>query len=315
MATIQSATGPIDTASLGFTLMHEHVRVGWPPMYQQYPEMFDREAELVRATARLQAAREAGVRTIVDLTPIDLGRDVTLIAEAARRSGVQIVAATGIYYTEHPFHFLMREDSEMEALFVRDITEGVSTTGIRAGVIKCATEPAMHAMNERVLRNAARAARKTGVPICTHTFPANRTGLDQQRIFKEEGLDLSHTVIGHSDDSEDFSYLEQIIQAGSYCGMDRIGLQRPRSSEQRADMVAKLVEKGYAPRITLSHDSCCNFHWARQEMIDELAPTWRMTHIPLDFLPMLRERGVGDAAIAQMTVSNPRTLFEQSSAS
>ena len=309
MATVQTATGPIDANDLGFTLMHEHVRVGWGAMYQQYPEMFDREHELDRAVSRLEDARAAGVKTIVDLTPIDLGRDVTLIAEAARRSGMQIIAATGIYYTAHPFHFQMREDREMQDLFVRDITQGVSTTGIRAGVIKCATEPEMHPMNERVLRNAARAAKETGVPICTHTFPANRTGLDQQRVFKEEGMDMSRTVIGHSDDSEDISYLEQIIQNGSYCGMDRIGLQRPRTSEQRADMVAALVEKGYADRITLSHDSCCNFHWAPEGLLDERAPTWRLTHIPQDVIPMLRQRGVSDAAIEQMTVLNPRRIF------
>lgn len=309
MATIQSATGPIDTGDLGFTLMHEHVRVGWGAMYQQYPELFDRESELERAVSRLEAAREAGVRSVVDLTPIDLGRDATLIAEASRRSGVQIIVATGIYYTEHPFHFEMRPDEEMQQLFVRDITVGISTTGVRAGVIKCATEPVMHAMNERVLRNAARAAKETGVPICTHTFPANRTGLDQQRIFKEEGVDLGRTVIGHSDDSDDISYLEAIIQNGSYCGMDRIGVPRPRTSEQRADMVAALVEKGYAERVTLSHDSCCNFHWAPDGLVDVAAPDWRMTHIPLDVIPMLRERGVSDAAIEQMTVTNPRRVF------
>src|SRR3954451_1939650 len=127
MATIQSATGPIDTADLGFTLMHEHVRVGWGAMYQQYPEMFDREEELQRATTRLKDAIAAGVKSMVDLTPIDLGRDASLISEAARRSGMQIIVATGIYYTEHLFHFMFREDKEMTDLFVRDITQGIST--------------------------------------------------------------------------------------------------------------------------------------------------------------------------------------------
>jgi len=310
MATIQSATGPIDTANMGFTLMHEHVRVGWGPMFQQYPELFDRETDLARAVERLKGAREAGVRTVVDLTPIDLGRDAGLIAEAARRSGMQIIVATGVY-TQIPYHFQMRPDEEMTAHFVRDITVGISTTGVRAGVIKCATEPTMHPANEKALRCSARAARATGVPICTHTYPENKTGLDQQRVFKEEGVDLGRTVIGHSDDSDDMGYLEQIIANGSYCGMDRIGIQRPRTSEQRADMIARLVEKGYADRITLSHDSCCNFHWAAPGLLDQVAPTWRMTHISQDVIPMLRERGVSDAAIDQMTVGNPRRIFEQ----
>jgi phosphotriesterase-related protein len=169
VATIQSATGPIDTADLGFTLMHEHVRVGWPPMYQQYPEMFDREHELGRAVERLKIARDAGVRTIVDLTPIDLGRDVTLIAEAAHRSGMQIIAATGIYYTPYPFHFMMRPDDEISDLFIRDVNEGVSTTGVRAGAIKC-SHGSRDAPHERACppRRRPRPARHRGPYLHAH---------------------------------------------------------------------------------------------------------------------------------------------------
>ena len=313
MATIQSATGPVDTSNLGFTLMHEHVLVLWPPMYQQYPELFDREAQMANAVGKLRNAIAAGVRTIVDLTPIDLGRDPRFIREAAEKSGMQIIVATGLYY-QVPFYFHHRPDEEMTALFVRDITVGIGQTGVRAGVIKCATEPDMHAMNERVLRASAKAHRATGAPICTHTFAANKTGLDQQRVFKEEGVDLGRTVIGHSDDSGDLPYLEQIIQNGSYCGMDRIGLPRPRTDEQRADMVAKLVEKGYAERITLSHDASCHIDMLPNGAVDAVLPQWNYTHIPLDIVPMLRERGVSDAAIQQMTVGNPARLFSQNSA-
>ncbi len=312
MSIIQSATGPLDTAAMGFTLMHEHVAASWGPMIQQYPELFDRSAQMAGIVAPLVAAKTAGVRTIVDLTPIDLGRDPRLIRDASQRSGVNIIVATGLYYGL-PYYFLYRPDEEMTALFVRDITVGISDTGVRAGVIKCATEPDMHPANERVLRASARAHRATGAPICTHTHVRNRTGLDQQRVFKEEGVDLGRTVIGHSDDSEDISYLEQIIQNGSYCGMDRIGLQRPRTSEQRADMIAALVERGYANRITLSHDAACRFEWAPDTMREGM-PTWNFTHIPKDVVPMLRQRGVSDAAIEQMTTGNPRRLFEQNTA-
>ena len=295
---------------MGFTLMHEHVRVGWGPMYQQYPELFDHPHQLSRAVEKLSAARAAGVKTIVDLTPIDLGRDASFIREAAMMSGLQVIVATGFYYAV-PFSYIIRPDSDMVALFVRDITEGISTTGVRAGVIKCATEPAMHEHNEKVLRCSAIAAMETGVPICTHTYPANRTGLDQQRVFKEAGMDMSRTVIGHSDDTQDLSYLEEIIQNGSYCGMDRMGLPFPNTSEQRADMVASLVEKGYADRITLSHDSCCNMDWVPEGQLEQLAPDWKITHIHERIIPLLKERGVSDAAIEQMTVKNPRAIFEK----
>jgi phosphotriesterase-related protein len=312
MPAIQSATGPIETDDLGFTLMHEHVAVASPVMRLQYPGWFDREAELEHAVAKLVEAREAGVRTIVDLTPIDLGRDAAYIRDAAERSGMQIIVATGFYY-QNPFPGGSGpgRQEDLRDLLVRDISDGIGDTGVRANVIKCATEPEMHEVNERILRAAAQAARATGVPICTHTYPANRTGLDQARVFEDEGVDLGRVVIGHSDDAEDIEYLDEIIQSGAYCGMDRIGLQRPRTSEQRADMIAALVERGYADRITLSHDSCAFIGGIPRALREERLPEWRLTHIIEDVLPMLRERGVSDDDIEQMTIRNPRRIFER----
>ena len=313
MTSVLTATGPIDTADMGFTLMHEHVLVLWPPFYQQYPEKYDREALMIGAVAKLKTAVEAGVRTMVDLTPIDLGRDVAFIKEASEKSGMQIIVPTGFYYGR-PFHFTGRLDHEMTALMVADITEGISTTRIRASVIKCATEPEMDEINERVLRASARAHRETGAPICTHTYPANRTGLDQQRVFKAEGVDLGRTVIGHSDDTDDITYLEELIQNGSYCGMDRIGLPRPNTDEQRAQMIATLCEKGLASRITLSHDAACYLDQITDGFMEERIPDWNFTHIPKRILPMLREMGVSDPDIEQMTVKNPRAIFENAQA-
>ena len=78
--------------------------------------------------------------------------------------------------------------------------------------------------------------------------------------------------------------------------------------------LAQLVERGYANRITLSHDSSCAFHWAPEGLLATATPNWRLTHIPQDVVPMLRQRGVSDADIHQMTVGNPRRIFEQNQA-
>lgn len=311
MATIQTATGPIDSNDLGFTLTHEHVVVGSPPVRQQFPDLFDRSAILDIAVPNLVAAREAGVRTIVDLTPITLGRDAGLIREASERSGLQIIVATGLYYFPD-LYFAFAPGEHITELFVRDISEGIGDTGVRAGVIKCATQPDMNPFNEKVLRASAQAHRQTGVPIGTHTFVANRTGLDQVRVFKEEGVDLGRVIIGHSDDTDDITYLEEIIAAGAYVGMDRIGIPRPRTNEERADMVAALVERGYADRVCLSHDSGV-MEGYDEALKAERSPDWRYTFIPREFSALLRERSVSDDAIEQMTVRNPRTIFQQTS--
>ena len=93
--------------------------------------------------------------------------------------------------------------------------------------------------------------------------------------------------------------------------MDRIGLPFPRTSEQRADMIAALTERGYAERITLSHDSCALSGGIPHQLKADRIPDWRLTHIPQDVFPLLRERGVSDEALTTMTVDNPRRIFEQ----
>ena len=315
MATIQTATGPLDTDDLGFTLMHEHVLVLSWSYRMQYPGEFDRAAELKTAVERLVEAREAGVQTIVDLTPIDLGRDAEYIREASELSGMQIVVPTGFYHQQpFPGASAPSRASAYHDLMLRDVVEGIGDTGVRAGVIKCATEPELHETNATILRAAAQVHRETGVPICTHSQPANRTGLDQIALFRDAGVDLGRVVIGHSDDAEDIDYLLEILDSGAYCGMDRIGLPFPRTSEERADMIAALVERGYAERITLSHDSCTYSGGIPQWLKEERMPDWRLTHIPLDILPMLRERSVSEEALTAMTVGNPRRIFEQTEA-
>ena len=122
----------------------------------------------------------------------------------------------------------------MTDMFVRDIEQGIADTGIKAGILKCATdEPGITPGVERVLRAVAQAHKRTGVPISTHTHAGLRRGLEQQRIFEEEGVDLSRVIIGHSGDSTDVGYLEELIAAGSYLGMDRFGIDVILPFEER----------------------------------------------------------------------------------
>ena len=143
--------------------------------------------------------------------------------------------ATGLYtYNDIPFRFhyegpggMLGGPEIMTEMFVRDIEQGIADTGVKAGILKCATdEPGITPGVERVLRAVAQAHKRTGVPISTHTHAGLRRGLEQQRIFEEEGVDLSRVVIGHSGDSTDVGYLEELIAAGSYLGMDRFGHRR-----------------------------------------------------------------------------------------
>jgi phosphotriesterase-related protein len=314
MATIQGVLGPIDTADLGFTLMHEHVMVATPAMRQAFPDWVDRDAVVAHATAELRAAMARGVRTMVDLTPINLGRDITVIRDVAERTGAQIVAATGFYWTEEPWLQGWEVDRLVERL-LRDVTHGIQGTAVRAGIVKAATDRlGVTDVNRKLLQVAARLHRATGLPISTHTDVHHRTGLAQQEVFAEEGVDLRRVVIGHCGDTDDVEHLEEILRRGSTIGMDRFGLDFILPMEKRVSTIAELCRRGWVEQMVLSHDACCHIDWFPRETVAQLAPRWTFRHIPDDVLPALRAEGVSEADLHTMTVANPRRIFERQGA-
>jgi len=324
MASIQTVRGPIDSAQLGVTLMHEHIFVLSAEIMQNYPEGWgDEDRRTTEAIARLNELYDRGVRSVVDLTAIGLGRYIPRIQKIAERTKIQIIVATGIYtYNDIPFYFHFQGPGTalggpelMVDMFVRDIEQGIADTGVRAGILKCATdEPGMTPGVERVLRAVAQAHRKTGVPISTHTHARKRRGLEQQKIFLEEGVDLSRVVIGHSGDTTDIEYLEEMIVGGSTLGMDRFGIDTILPFADRVDTVARLCERGHAGKLVLSHDAACFNDWLPERALPAVLPNWHYLHIHDDVIPALKQRGVTDQQIHTMLVDNPRAIFERQGA-
>jgi phosphotriesterase-related protein len=314
MATIQGVLGPIETEQLGFTLMHEHVLVADWSMRHCFPGYVDEEAVVAEAIRELRAAKERGVDTLVDLTPINLGRDIRVIRAVSEGAGVPIIAATGFYWNEEPWMEAW-EVAKLADYLIREIEEGIEDTGIRAGIIKCATDRhGVTPLNEKLLSVAARAHRATGVPISTHTSVAHRTGPAQQDVFEREGVDLSRVVIGHCGDSEDIAYLEEILKRGSTIGMDRFGIDIILPTKQRVATIVELCNRGWSGQMVLSHDASCHIDWFPKEAIRQAVPRWNYRHISDDVIPALRESGVPDAQVHEMTVTNPRRIFARQGA-
>ena len=296
---LNTVRGAIDTADLGVTLMHEHVFMMSPEITDNYPEAWGDEAKReADAIDRLNELKSRGVDSIVDLTVIGLGRYIPRIARIAAATDINIVVATGLYtYNDVPLNFSLRGPGTLldgpeilTEMFVGDITDGIADTGIKAAILKCATdEPGVTPGVERVLRAVAQAHRQTGVPISTHTHAATRRGLEQQRIFSEEGVDLSRVVIGHCGDTTDIGYLEELIGNGSYIGMDRFGLDTFLSTEERVNTVAIMCERGHADKMVLSHDASCFLDWLPADLVPVAMPNWHYLHIHNDVLPALQE--------------------------
>jgi phosphotriesterase-related protein len=314
MPTVTTVLGPIDTADLGVTLIHEHLLIGWPGWEKDPLVSFDRRAEMDRAVERLGELRLLGVQTFVDPCPVDIGRDVTFAAEVAERAGVHYIAATGLYKEElgMPTHFRQLDVDSLAELYVREITEGIGDTGIRAGVIKVATAAPITDHEVKNLRAAARAARATNTRIITHTDNGSY-GLEQLDIIEGEGLPPWHVMVGHSDGSADLSYHDRLIRRRCYDGMDRFGLEFIHPDRLRLATLAGLLAIGYAERIMLSHDAVGCFLGRPRVLTPEqerLRARWNYTHIHREILPLLREAGVREEQIDTVLRANPRRFFE-----
>ena len=317
--TVPTLRGPVEVSKLGTTLMHEHVFVLDAEMLQNYPgEWGDEEQRVTDAVARLNELKSRGVDTIVDLTVLGLGRYIPRIQRVAARTTINIIVAAGIYtYDEVPFSFRLRGPGTVTGgpeliteMFVRDIQRGIGDSGVQAAILKCATdERGITPGVERILRATAQAHRRTGAPITTHTHAIKRVGLDQQRIFREEGVDLTRVIIGHSGDTTDVGYLEELIANGSYIGMDRFGIDSILGFEERVATVAALCEHGHAAKMVLSHDAACFFHWLPG--VQQMLPRWNYFHILKDVIPALRRKGVTSEQLDIMLVQNPREIFSR----
>jgi phosphotriesterase-related protein len=308
---VPTLRGPVEGADLGRVLMHEHLFVVDPDVARNVDTGWDPDVEVARAVERLTELQEAGIGTLVDLTVTGLGRDVPLMLRVAREVPVHIVAATGLYtFSDVPMYFRFRSTDHMADCFVRDINDGIGDTGVRAGVLKCATDEAGITPGvTKVLRAVARAHLRTGVPISTHTHAGTERGSDQLRVFVEEGVDPARVVIGHSGDSTDLDYLQRLLDTGATLGMDRFGLDAILGFDARVATVAALCARGYAPQLVLSHDASCFTDMFSPQMRQRANPNWHFQHITRDVLPALRGRGVTEEQIETMLMRNPRRIL------
>jgi phosphotriesterase-related protein len=320
MTPIRTFRGPIDADELGVTLIHEHIFVRNPELERNLPDtQWDPAGAVETAVRGLDELYDLGIRTVVDLTVPGLGRDVTLVAEVAKRSQVHLVASTG-WYTSNvlPVYFAFHgpgrpidEPDPLVELFVRDIRDGITGTSVRAGMLKVMTDAdGITPDVARVMAAAAVAQRETGVPITTHSHPASRNGLLQQAFLEPRGVPLDRVIIGHSGDSEDLDYLRELMDNGSTIGMDRFGMEQVLPDDRRIRTVARLLEDGYADRMVLSHDAAFYSHVTPPSWRASAAPRWRMDTIPRHIVPALRAAGVSDDTIHQLLVGNPRRLLE-----
>lgn len=320
MKNINTVTGTLNTENLGMTLMHEHLGTVDANAWKAFPDWLNKEQFVEYAVGQYKKAKAKGIDTIVDVTPLDLGRDIHLIQEVSQKSGVQVIACTGIYGNSYGWH-LYKDPDYIASLFIREAEKGIEGTDIKAGVIKCAThEDRINKNDERMLKIIAKVHKETGLPIITHSI--GHSGYDQQDVFEAEGVDLSKVLIGHLGDLDDVDYIESVAKRGSYIGLDRFSIDTIMPLATRVKVLKALCDRGWRDKIVISHDCMCFMDG--RDSLNIFGATWddyyKENHEDMEYQytyvfdyiwPALTELGMTQDDFDQFLIRTPRTFFEK----
>lgn len=272
MAFVRTVLGDIEPVKMGLTYSHEHVVIE-----ESYPTVANKDFILNdadRITEELKIFYANGGRTLVDTMPANCGRNVLKLASVSRRSGVHIIAPTGIhlekYYPASHWRYHLSED-ELTDLFVKDIEEGideydygcplVKRTSHKAGLIKLATgdEP-VTAHQQKIFRAVVNTHKHTGVPILTHTN-SGKHAMEQVELFSALSADLSHVVLSHVDKRTDMAFHKELMQTGVYVEYDSHFRWQPGAENFTYTLLEQLLPH-HAHRIVLGMDMARNTYWA-----------------------------------------------------
>lgn len=279
---------------------HEHTTIDLSGPKQNLDCRLD---DFDATVAEYRHLAQQGVVSVIDQTNRGMGRDVAYTQKVAAASGLEIIHATG-YYKEPflPPECYTLTEQEMAAVMIKELTEGIEDTGIRASVIgeigtsKDITEP-----EAKVFRAASRAHRETGAPICTHTTLGTR-GLEQLEIFKEFGVDLGRVVLSHIDLSADMEYMHRLLDQGVNIAFDTIGKCNYQPDEARAQWLIQLCREGYGKQIVMSMDITRRSNFADRGGVG-------YSYLLETFLPKACEAGLAESALEDLLYRNAARIY------
>ena len=311
---VRTVLGDIEPDDLGLTYIHEHLIIDSPLVVDRWPHIHLPSVD--EAVRELELCAAAGVGAFVDAMPAGSGRGPLRLAEASRRSGVHVIASTGLHTSKYyeGQRWTTEEPAEVLAeLFIADVVDGIDRydymgpvirrTPHRAGILKVAVrEDAPTPRDLRVFEAAAMAHETTGVPILTHC-EGGRGAMAQVEVFERLGVPLARIVISHTDKVPDLTYHRDLLDTGVYLEYDQAVRQGEDAADGTGRIVAAMIAEGYADRLMLSTDGARRSLWT--SLGGEPGLAWLATR----FVEILVSIGVDETAIRTMFVDNPASFL------
>ena len=338
---VQTVLGPVSPSELGVTTTHEHLYLDFSFMYRPAEDSLSQELEdapialenlgwirrnyysnrfnlqLMDPDAtvdELRRYRGVGGGAIVEATTIGIGRNPDALARISRESGVHVVMGAGYYVDAvHPEDMDERGLDALAREIVRDITEGVDGSGVKAGIIGEVGCTWPLTPNERKsLAAAAISQRETGAAILIHPGRHPDAPAEILEILSDGGADLTRVIMGHLDRTVfEFEALRSIAASGCYMEWDLFGnegsyypladLDMP-SDAQRLDFIKLIADAGYSDRVVIGQDIATKHRLVRYG-------GHGYGHILESVVPQMRRKGFAEDVIRAITVDNPARIL------
>lgn len=339
-----TVTGEVSGDKLGVTLAHEHIFADTSPDYREPPESVKAFLNtygisledgvnlrnfgwLMRepqwsvnnqildsyddALEELAVARYAGVKSVLDPTPIGLGRDPAGLRRLSLALDMYIVTGTGYYRQAfHPPETATMTVEDIEAKMTREIMEGIDDTGVRAGVMGELGSSGGRIMDieMRTLIAAGRVNKSTNVPIFIHKGGGRDLAMEILRVLKENGANLEKVHMCHVCEA---GYWKEIVDTGASVGLDQFGSTFNVDSEvemlptdvERIRALKRIIDAGYGHKVLIGNDICMKMRLHKYG-------GWGYDHIQTNLLPYMHKEGITDDQLHMLNVTNPAKFLD-----
>ena len=298
---IQTVIGKINKEDLKETLVHEHLIVDLDRIRKDNVSKIETVEEVV---PEIDLMMKDGIKSVFEVTTNDMGRDVLKLKQISLKTGLNIVCSTGFYLSEyHPCWLDDASEEQIADLFIKELTQGIDNTDIKAGLIgEIASSKDGFVNNElKVLKASAIASVQTDSAIYTHT--GKNTAIETIETLLKYHVKPDKIIIGHQDLIDDSEYHLKLLQYGINIGFDTCGKSAYIADSLRAKNIMKLIEKGYGDHLVLSNDVSRRTYFTSYGHNGYLSVT-RIV------IPLLKEYGIKEAELDKLMIKNPARIVD-----
>jgi phosphotriesterase-related protein len=301
LSVVNTVLGVIPSHNLGITLSHEHLAMNPGDPVRYGDSIFD---EIEKIKQDVTEFTSTGGKTIVEMTPLNFGRDVLAYREISRATGAQVICATGFHKEEFiPSLLAKKGKREVIELLKNESSQGISSTGIRPGVIKIGTSyNHISDVEKRFIEIVSVVQQETMLAISTHCDKGTMA-LELCSLLKKFGAYPDKVILGHVDIPNDIEYLIKICALGFNVQIDHVGRDKTQHDIVKIRLIKDLIKNGFINQIFLSGDM------GKRIYMKSYGGWPGLGYILGEFKGYLLENGITEMEIENILVKNPRRVF------